>query len=306
MKISVDNQIVKWFSGDIDRLSRTPLSEGGHLTFSWPSLLEYLGLGKILSRFPSFDKDHPLFKASVSALSEVENPEDLFYIYDSLFTEMLKQVKSLPEVDRDFLLRKIGEKKEKLSFWEMEKVLSPALSIKERAFEENGPHAMHDLILYLAWDRMCVSMSRLFDFQSNDPIFLQNLRKLKWCLIESYQHIASQGRTSPSFYRLMEALFYYQMREEHLQLHAEHDWILLTKSFAALKNQNELVDCFYIDHSIGGGVEKQEQALCHLTLDDPEIVECRLALASYMLNHLKKEFPQCNYTLNTGKIIHLT
>lgn len=306
MIISVDNQVVKLFSGDADRLRATPLAEGGLFTFSWPSLLEYLGLGKLPSRLPSFDKDLPLFKASISALCEVDNPEDLFYIYDSLFTEMLKQVKSLPEIDADFLLRKIEEKKEGLAFLEMEQILSPALAIQEKAFKENAPYAMHDLILYLAWDRMCVSMSRLFDYQSNDPLFLQNLRKLKWCLIESYQHIASQGRTSPSFYRLIEALFYYQMREEHLPLHPEADWELLTQSFPALKDQNELVDCFYIDHAIFPESDEKERNATHLTLDSPEIVQCRLALASYMIGHLKQEFPQWNYHLRPGNIIHLS
>ncbi len=308
MKISVDNQVVKLFSADADKVLKSPLGTGedSYLSFGWPSLLEYLGLGQLLSRLPPFDKTEIFFTASVAALCEVDNPEDLFYIYDSLFTEMIKQVKSLPEIDPAFLLGKIEEKKEKLSFWEMEKILSPALVAQEKVLRDNAPHAMHDLVLYLAWERMCICMSRLFDHQLIDPKFIQNLKRLKWCLIESYQHIASQGRTSPSFYRLIEALFYYQMREEHLNLHPEGDWELLTRSFPSLKGPDELIDCFYIDHAVVPESKTVEETFCHLTLDSPDIVESRLALAQYMINRLKEEIPQWNYALRPGNIIHLS
>ncbi len=303
MKISVDNQIVRLFSADAERLLSSPLGEG-KLSFTWPSLLEYLELGGLFSRLPPFNGKQALFTASISALCEVDNPEDLFYIYDGLFTAMLKQVKALPEIDPSFLLQKIAEKKEKLSFWEMEKVLSPALEAKEKVIRENAPEAMHDLVLYLAWDRMCVSMARLFDFQSADPVYLQNLKRLKWCLIESYQHIASQGKTWPSFHRMLEALFYYQMREEHLHLHPEADWKLLTQSFPVIKDPNELIDCFYIDHSIVPDTQIHEATATHLTLDPPEIVQRRLDLAHYMIGQLKKEIPQWKYTLLDSNIIH--
>ncbi len=304
MKLSIDNQIVRLFSGDTDKVLESPLGkEEGALVFGWSSLLEYVGLGQILSHFPPFDETKVLFKATVAALCEVDNPEDLFYIYDSLFTEILKQVKSLPEMDAAFLLGKIEERKRKLSFWEMEKALSPALAAYEKALKERAADAMHDLVLYLAWDRMCISMARLFDYQSSDPRFLQNIRKLRWCLIESYQHIASQGKTSPSFYRLIEALFYYQMREEHLPLHPEEDWQLLTQSFPVLKSTGELIDVFYIDHAIQPG--PLTETSCHLTVESPEMVQSRLALAHYMVGQLREEFPQWGFALRETQIIHL-
>lgn len=309
VKISVDNQVVKLFAVDTDKVLNAPLEgvgEEGYLHFSWPSLLEYLDLGQLFSRFPPFDEKEILFTATVSALSEIDNPEDLFYIYDSLFTERLKQVKALPEVDAAFLLQKIEEKKNRLSFWEMEKILSPDLARQEKALREEAPRAIHDLVLYLAWDRMCVSMARLFDYQSAHPVYQQNIRKLRWCLIESYQHIAAQGKTSPSFYRMVEALFYYQMREEHLQLHPEADWELLTQSFSALKQPHELIDVFYIDHALITGAEQSGHSSCHLTLDPPEVVQARLALARYTIERLKEEFPQWDYTLGESSIIHLT
>ncbi len=302
MKVTVDNQIVKLFLTDPEIVLNSPLGNGEHsLQFTWPSLLEYLELGQLASVLPPFGKEEKLFTASVSALCEIENPEDLFYVYDSLFTTVLKRVKALAEIDAQFLLEKIEEKKGKLSFWEMEKILSPALEEKEKIFKENPAHAIHDLVLYLAWDRMCVYMARLFDYQSADVKFLQNLKKLKWCLIESYQHIVHQGRTLPSFGRMMTALFYYQMREEHLQLHPESDWELLTQSFPAIKAPNELIDFFYIDYALVPALPPP----CHLTLDSPEIVQCRLDLAHYMIGRLKEEIPQWKYSLQSSQIIHL-
>lgn len=307
MKISVDNQVVRLFSVDADKVLACSFRPDtiSSLSFCWPSLLEYLELGELFSNFTIFDETSPLFIATISALKEVENPEDLFYIYDSLFTEMLKQVKALPEVDAPFLLQKIHEKKGKLSFLELEKVLSPAIAAKEKALQENAPYAMHDLVLYLAWDRMCVCMGRIFDYQSSDARFLYNLKALKWCLIESYQHIVNQGRTFPSFYRLMEALFYYQMREEHLQQHTEDEWELLSQSFQVQKNPNKLVDVFYIDQAIVPTSYKEEKPGYHLTLDSPEIVEQRLALADYMISRLKEEMPQWHFTLQSSNIIFL-
>jgi len=308
VKISVDNQVVRLFSQDAEKILESPLGavEDGLLNLDWPSLFEYLELGRVFSQLTFFDPSQILFTATISALCEVNNPEDLFYIYDSLFTKIIEQVKSLPEVDANFLLQKLEEKKTKLSFWEMEKILSPALAIQERALRESKIEAMHDLVLYLSWDRMCVYMARIFDHPSNHPLFLDNLKKLKWCLIESYQHIASQGRTSPSFYRLIEALFYYQMREEHLHLHPEADWELLTQSFPILKNQNELIDIFYIDHAIAPASNVEEGSFCHLTIDPPELVQSRLALAHYMIEKLKEEIPQWNYALRPMNIIHLS
>jgi hypothetical protein len=301
MKLSFDNQIVRLFADEAEKVLDGPLKsyEESSIHLSWPSFLEYLELGDLLSRLPPFDEQQLLFKATTTALCEVDNPEDLFYIYDSLFTTVLKQIKSLPEMEPEFLIEKINQKRNKLSFWEMEKFLSPALAAHERALRKNAVETMHDLVLYLAWDRMCVCMGRLFDFPSTDLKFQMNLKRLRWCLIESFQHISGQGKTTPSFYRLMEALFYYQMREEHLQIHSESDWELLQKSFPVLKDQNELVDLFYIDHAISN------QNVSHLTLDPPETIQSRIALAKYMIGQLKEEIPEWNLTLHDCNIIHL-
>jgi len=307
MKISVDNQVIRLFSENPKKLLATPLAteSGTCLDFNWASLLEYLGLGSLLSRLSPFDQTHPLFKATVSALCEVDNPEDLFYIYDSLFVEMLKQVKSLPEIDASFLLKKMEEKKREISAAPLQNILFSSLTEQEKSLKENAPRAMHDLILYLAWDRMCFCMARLFDDPCKDPKFLQNLRHFNGCLIESFHHIAGQGKTSPSFYRLIEALFYYRMREEHLHLHSESEWELLSQSFPVLKNPNELIDFFYIDRALAPDSTAAETPLRHLTVDPPELVERRLALAHYILSKIREIFPKWNYSLRPSDIVHL-
>ncbi len=295
MKKSIDNQIARLLSSDTAKAVDC-LGEG-EVSFSWPSLLEYLGMGQLLSSLPSFDKESNLFIASISALSEVENTEDVFYIYDSLFTVVLKALKALAEISPAFLLEKIEEKKGKGA------LLDAFLLSNEKRLKENPTEAIHNLVLYLAWDRMCIYIARLFDCQCQEPRFIENLKKLKDCLIESYQHIAHQG-TTPSFYRMVEALFYYQMREEQLALHNEAEWKLLNQSFAVLKDSNELSDVFYIDNAVILD-SQQEEELYHVTFDPPEIVQCRLALAHYMMAKIQKETPEWHYTLTPSRIIHL-
>lgn len=302
MKVSVDHRIVRMLSQEGGKGLGSKLGDHGYLSFNWASLLEYLDLGQLFSQVPPFDST-PIYTATISALCEVENLEDLFYIYDSLFTAMIKQIKSLPEMDALFLLQKIEEKKKSPSFLQVEKILIPALAIHERMLRDRTSHAMHDLVLYLAWDRMCICMARIFDYRSNHPIFIENVKRLKWCLIESYNHITSDGKTSPSFYRLTEALFYYQMREEHT--HPKAEWELLTKSFPALKDPNELHDFFYIDEAIRPASKTEEESHCHMTVDPPEMVQSRFDLAQYIIGRLKEEIPQWNYRLYPSGIVHL-
>lgn len=228
----------------------------------WPSFLKYLGLGSIFSNLPPFDQTQPLFVACVSTMHANTEKEVLFYMYDRLFAEVLTQIKNLPEINAPFLLQAIEQKRKTPSFLEAEKVPSALLTAYETAFKEKSADTIHDLVLYLAWDRMCVWMGSLFNFQSANPKFIQGISHLKECLIESYHHIAQQGKTSPGTYRLIEALIFYQMREENLQKHSAEDWALLNQSFRLLKNQDELVED---------------------PLDSPEDVQSYLALAQLLI-----------------------
>jgi hypothetical protein len=250
-------------------------------------LLEYLELGTLLEDILPFDETNPFFQATVATLCQNVEKEVLHHIYDHLFIEILKQIKALPQINANFLLHVIKKKED------------ANLASYEAALIENPSHAMHDLILYLAWDRMCVWMARLFNHQSTNPTFIRGLDVLKECLIESYQHIKEQGRTSPGIYRMLEALFFYEMREENLQKHSPDEWAMLTQSFPILKGENELVDFFYIDDLISS------EGTSYLTLDSPDKVKARFTLAEYLINKIKEATPTWNYVLHPKEITHL-
>ncbi len=280
MKTVVDNQIARLLSGGPPPFFKQKLLYPIH--FKWPTLLTYLGLESIFSSLPLFDDKHPLFVATVSALYDHEDKEVVFHVYDLLFVESLNQIRALEQINAPFLLNAIQEKKKTSPFLEFEKVLAQTLKAYEMACIENAPNTMHDLILYVAWERMCIWMGLLFNYQSTHPKFLQGIDILKSCLIESYQHITQQRKTSPSIYRLLEALFFYEMREENLQKHTEANWALLTKSFPALKKEEELVDFFYIDDAVFAKTEEVN----YWTLDPPDLIQSRVSLATYFINQL--------------------
>lgn len=310
MKIVVDNQIAKILSHDAAKIVKNPLiaHPENYISFGWPSLLEYLQLGSIFVNLPVFDQATSIFEVTVSTLCENQEKEDVFYIYDSLFAENLNHIKSLPQINASFLLQSIQEQRQQSSFKEVEKALSPSLAAYEVALREKTSHTMHDLILYLAWDRMCVWMARLFDYQSTHPQFIKGLEILKECLIESYQHIAQQGRTSPGIYRMLESFVFYAMREENLQNHTEIEWKVLSQAFQALKAPDEIVDCFYIDEAVilkDRLKAEEENAECYLTLDFPDRVKSRSALAQYMMDKLQSTTPQWGYVLRPKKIVYL-
>lgn len=309
MKTIVDNQIVKLFVSNPSKILNNPLlfNENNHLSFRWPSLLEYLELGSIFSNLPAFGPDEPVFQACVLALCTNEVPEVLFHVYHRLFAEHLTQIKDLPQINPSFLLQAIKEQRQKISSLELKNLLFPILDSYERSLTEKASHTMHDLILYLAWDRMCVHMARLFDYQSTDPKFIKGIGILRGCLIESYQHITQQGRTTPGIYRMFESFLFYEMREENFIKHTDAEWTSLSQSFPALKPQDELVDFFYIDDAVVPDRELkiEEENSQYLTLDSSNRINIRLSLAQYMMDKLKSEIPNWDYALRPKKIVYL-
>lgn len=297
MKLIADNQIIKMLAYHPEEALKVPVlaDPNNYLSFFWPSLLECLDLRSLFKGLPSFSPEEPLYKAFLAALLVNQEKEALFYLYDSLFAECLTQVKGLPQIDAAYLLHAIQQKKQEV------KAMFPALASYEAALLENASDTMHDLILYLAWDRMCVSVSRLFDYQSSDPAFMHSLEVLKECLIESYLHITQQGRTTPSLYRLLEALFFYEMREENLQKHTAEAWALLSQNIQILRAQDELADFYYIDDA----VMPQSGSSAYLTLDSPERVNLRLGLAQHMMEKLKLEVPEWSYEMQIKQVIYL-
>lgn len=279
MKNVIDNQIVR----KIVQAPNETLNMEGVISLRWPTLLEYLGLGNLMQKFPPFDQNQPLFEECLKILFTHNAKDVLHHLYDQLFAECLTQIKNLPEINPSWLINEINSKRQKTPLTDL---LEPDVFQYENALINNPSHTMHDLILFLGWDRMCVRTAILFDHQSADPTFMHSLEVLKDCLIESYHHIAQHGRTFPSLYRLIEALYFYEMREENLQTHSESEWTILSQALPALKGPDELADFFYIDDAV---VPNEENAVQYLTCDSPDKVNVRLALANYML--VKLNYP---------------
>lgn len=251
------------------------------ITLKWPTFLECLDLADLYNHLPSFDAEHPFFQKCLKILFE-EGKDQAVDLFDRLFAENLCLVKDLPQLQASFLLEAI-EKKES----SIDRRLYASWNLYENRLN------LHDLILYLGWERMCISVSRLFDAQSAELNFLHNLEVLKECLVESYQHISKDGKTSPSLYRLLEALFFYHMREENLHKLTEEEWSTLSQSFNILKDQNALADFFYID---------EEDDATYLTSEPQASINTRLIFADFMI---KKELPNLTIDLKSKIIVSL-
>lgn len=310
MEFIIDNLLVKDLLKDPANLSKYKniVTGDGRIVFRWPSLLEYLGIGKLFSELPSFEEGSPLFEACLSALSSHDSQEMIFYIYDNLFAENLRHIQALPQINPQFLLQAIKEKRKSTHSLEAGKLLDASLVTYEQAFIEIPSQVMHDLVLYLAWDRMCAWMGTLFNFQSADMKLIKALSVLKECLAESYRHIFEQGRTRPGIYRMLESLVFYQMREENIQKHTDEEWMILSQSFPALKEKNELADFFYIDDAVVFGSKQtgeEQHTKCYATLDSVDKVSARLALAQCLMRQLKQDATGWDFIIRPQEMIYL-
>lgn len=302
MELIIDNEIAKLFVSNPVKTCGNPIfTAENRVSLRWPTLLEYLRLGSVLSHLPKFDQNQPLFQASVATLCGCEETEVVFYLYDKLFGENIHQINNLVQIKPPFLLQAIKE-------CNHISVLASSLTSYETALRENPSHTMHDLILYLAWDQMCACMGALFDYPSTDPKFIQGLSILRGCLIESYQHITQQGRTRPGIYRMLESFLFYEMREENLKKHSDLEWKIFRQSIQFQRAKEELLDCFYIDEGMITREKiraKEENPTWYLTLDSPAFIDAQIAFAQCMMDKLTAEMPHWNFELRPGKIVHL-
>ena len=139
---------------------------------------------------------------------------------------------------------------------------------------------------------MCVALSAIFEQPKIKHS--QGLKVLKDCLIESFQHITAQGTAKPSFFRLIETLYAYEMRDENLDNYTEADWLTLCQSSLSLRPREELIDVEYIDQALN------DEPIIVLTSDSEEKVRLSFSLANYMIKS-----HDLNYTLSPAKVIHI-
>jgi len=321
MKIFVDNKLFKNMASQAIESKAKALVETCkqadilidenqiQLIYQWPTLLECLDLESLFDQFFKLNEQEQLFNFLITTLTSEVDRDLLVSLYDQIFIECLTRVKNLPEINPTFLLQLIQKKKESAFSSQSKKLILPLLEYYEKYLTENPSHAMHDLILYLAWDRICVNMGPIFESPCLQAPFRQGLDVFKQCLLESFDHIRTQNRTTPSLFRLMETLYADEMRQENLQVHSENEWLILCQGARALKQREDIADVYYID---GALVNRQRDSdkipqdpLILLTMDPVSNVESGLCLAHYLNEKIRLKIPDWPYLFNGVKIICL-
>jgi hypothetical protein len=278
------------------------LANGRPIQFvlEWPSLLEYLGFGSLFETDPKVDGQNKIFSTAVEVLKLDSDREVIHYLYDQIFVECLTQIKKLPQIHPKILIDQIHLKRANPLFSEIEDPFFEALDSYEQKLSKTPYEAIHDLTLNLAWDRVCVYLGAIFDHAT---LKNQNgLVILKECLIESFTHIKLQGKTSPSFIRLVEALFAFYMKEENLNTHTENEWHVLCKGVETLHSRDYLPDATYIDSGIA--IQGQvKQTLPVLTVEPLDRVKARLALVDLIMTKLKQTDPDWKFFLQPFEVL---
>jgi hypothetical protein len=256
--------------------------------YSFGSLFHCIGLSSIVQGLFSFENS-PLFSLIASCLENGAEDEALCRLYDQIFVENLVHVKAIKELSPPFLLTKIRQIND----------VNPSnmLSYYEEKLSQDPYPTMHDLTLYLAWDRVCAHTSFLFETPSSSFATAKGLDAFKECLIESFEHITKEKKTRPSFFSLMQALYAYYLREDNLKTHDDKEWQALCKSAKALRSRDLLHDVSYVDLCL-------EQSISTSTLDCEETVKNTLLFANTIIEKLKKERPSWPYTLYPCKIFY--
>ncbi len=205
----------------------------------------------------------------------------MVHFYDQVFIECLTLVKALPEINASFLLEQLEKKRELCPF-------SKELELYELLLLKHPDHLIHDLILHLAWDRTCVYIASLFDRD------IEGLEVLKDCLVESFQHITKQGKSIPSVFRFIEALYSYYLNKENVSSHTEEEWKVLSQGSIALQPRNKFIAVPYLD--VVAGNRKV------LTLDSPAQVKAAVSLTQCIFEKLKKQYPTWQYSLSPVEV----
>jgi hypothetical protein len=310
MKTYIDNDLIKYLivTPEINFLDFQKTCYGNDLStskfsFSWHFLLEYLDFSDLFESLPIFDDQNRLYLAIIKTL-ETELDKDLIIeMYDKLFAECIRQIQTLAEINASYILQLIEEKQRSMRIPEHQ-LIGSQLNHYLETLVENPKNALHDLTLSLAWDRMCVYLAIILESQSqSSEAFLKNIQILKSCLIESFIHIDSQKKSKISFFRLMEAIFAYEMRPERLDTHSEEDWLLLSKCGKALRSRNIPVSIYYIDyalHKISEKIAKVDVKV--FTMDSTDIINTSLLLADFVIRKLQMEGP-FEYSLSATEIV---
>jgi len=288
MQIFIDKKLVR---NHVSIDSQKPVN------LSWAAFLEYIETGPLFGKFPPFNEQNPLYSLIISILPLQAHEDFLIELYDQVFVECLTHTKAIPQIEHAFLMDRIQKKRG-------DDIFEHARRHYETYLREYPYEAIHDLTLYLAWDRVCFNLSKLMEEPSSNPVVQKNTHVLKNCLIESFQHIAAQGKTTPSFFRLMAALIAFYMRDENLETHSEEEWTTLCQQLGwinTVEDDSELADVPYVDLSFAQG----QDAYRVLTLDSTEKANGLQTLMELTIRKLQVEEVNWKYAVNKMEFISL-
>lgn len=302
MRVLVDKSVIKKVKEGfkIEALDELVAADAD-IVFAWPSLLAFLDID-LAKEYPSFSQS-ALYPEVIAALEAKPHAEYLEHLYDQIFVDCLNWVRSKEAIHPNYLLNKIRE----VQKTSMAKPFSKPLHHYERMLFEEPYLAIHDLIFYLAWDRVCVDLATLFEYPSTSENVREGLHILRDCLIESFQHITKEQETHPGFFRFLEAIYAYQMREEFLQTYPDAEWQVLCESSQALRPREEFLAVPYTDQTIFSTQNNQHlpAPVKVLTFDSWEKVSKSLNLARYIIEKLKTENHRWKYDIHSTEIICL-
>lgn len=258
------------------------------ITFNWPTFLTFLGIDDLLKNFPAFDSSNELYRIMMEVIESNPPKEVYFDLFDQLFVDCLTHIKAIPEVDANYLTGELRAK-EKPAF------LAESLLQWELALTENPKIFLHDLTLYLGWDRVCVRLAILFETVPDTVTSREWYQMLRGCLAESFQHISRQGRTEPSFFRLQEALYAYDMRDDMLQKHTEAAWEILTKGAMSLSSREKAPELGFLDRSVTDKAYNTTGTI--FCAESEEKILAGWNLAKYYLLTFETDFPEWDFHL---------
>lgn len=307
MRVILDKNTIKTLkAGDSAGLEKLLSDVFNGLSFpeinlSWPSFLEYIEASPTFENFPKFNSENALYNLITQLLPLEKEKESLIEVYDHVFAECLTHVKALPQIQPAFLIERIQQRRKEIQGNNFQnQFFLPFLETIQDRLVKDPYEIIHDLILYLAWDRVCINFAGIFEYTGADPSKMsEGFDVIKTCLTESFQHISDQKRTIPSFYRLVEAFFAFYMRDENLKIHSEEDWQILCQSFNSLHPREELIDIPYVDLAMKAikSNNSYSTSLLILTMDSEESVKSSYALTDCIIEKLKHEIPFWKYEL---------
>lgn len=299
MRYFVETRLLKLNMPNL-KLYLTQLKNKGNklqLNYYWPTLFGLLEMENLFENFFTLEEDNPLFKAIITALNNPLNADLLMRLYDQIFVECLTHVKNMPQINDLSLIKKIKEHKHLETMQQFNELTAPLFDYYTNYLTHHRCEAMHNLILFLAWDRVCVNLAIIFEHDPSSTSIREGLNLLKACVLESFQHITSQKKSAPSFFRLLETLYADAMRQENLDHHTEAGWKILCQGAALLKPREQLADLFFIDGAIKevSAQESLEQdSLSFISSRSNEEIEAGVNLANYLNLEVKnwmKDWP---------------